>query len=380
MQREALVTDEPWPDAAPPLPTPPADEHEDGDGPRLRLRVASDVSIRRTEFMWGGRIPRGELTIVCGIGGLGKSQATGALLTTLVTRGRAAPDLGPGRVLLSSAEDDPEATLVPRLMAAGADLDLVEFIEPSEDDSFHGLTLPDDIDLLAKFIRERQPTLLVIDPISSHLASNVDSHRDANLRQAIDPLGALAHEYGVTIVVVAHLNKSASSDLYVRLSGSTGFFNAARSVLLFAADPEADPDEDVGLRVLIHGKCNVGPHAPGLRLRVESAEVPSKDGDVSTSKLVVLGETNLDISDALAPLDDEERTKTSTATEWLAEALRGGSWWPVEDLKAQHDEHKHGSWRTVRRAAKRLGVEKDKKGMDSGWRWRLPPGLHVLES
>lgn len=123
----------------------------------------------------------------------------------------------------------------------------------------------------------------------------------------------------------------------------------------------------------------MGPYAPGLRLRVEGAEVSSADGPVATSRLVIVGETNLDVSEVLSPLDDEERSKISTSTDWLAEVLRGGVWWPVEDLKAQHDERRHGSWRTVTRASKRLGVEKDKKGMDGGWRWRLPPGVRAVE-
>lgn len=355
-----------------------ADSFNVANRPRLRLTRASEIEPTRVDFLWGGRIPRGMLSIVCGVGGLGKSTATGALLTSLVTHGQAGA--APGPVLISSAEDDKRATIAPRLIAAGADRDLVHLIEPNEDQGFQGLTLPDDVGLLRDFVRDVQPTMVVIDPVSSHLAAHVDSHRDANIRTAIDPLATLAEETGAAIVVVAHLNKMTSGDLYQRLSGSTGFFNAARSVLLFAGDPEAE-DEDPNARVLVHGKCNVGPKVSTLHFRVEPVEIPTADGMAETSRLVATGESHLSAHDALVPQTDEERTKTDRVAEWLVGSMSDGQWHHVSDLRAKAQEKfPNTSEKTLTRAAKKVKVERHKDGMEGGWQWRLPtvpPALNL---
>ncbi|MPY86167.1 MAG: AAA family ATPase, partial [Actinophytocola sp.] len=174
-------------------------------------------------------------------------------------------------VLLSSGEESVDATQAPRLVAAEANLDKVHFIAPASDDDW-GLTLPDDIAELAKMIQHTGARIVIIDPITTHLASGVDSHKDAEIRRAVAPLATLAHALGITIVIVAHLNKSESADLYVRLAGSSGFYNLARSVLLLTKDPEADEDDNAA-RLLTHGKCNVGPQQPALRLRVVGATI-----------------------------------------------------------------------------------------------------------
>jgi len=71
------------------------------------------------------RIPRDTVSIVAGHHGLGKSKQT-ASLAAIVSTGEVYPvdrtRCEAGNVLLLSAEDGAERVLVPRLKAAGADL------------------------------------------------------------------------------------------------------------------------------------------------------------------------------------------------------------------------------------------------------------------
>ena len=69
-------------------------------------------------WLWPKRIPKGTLTLLAGDPGLGKSFLTVELAVRL-TRAEFGE---PGVALIASAEDLPAATVVPRLLAAGADL------------------------------------------------------------------------------------------------------------------------------------------------------------------------------------------------------------------------------------------------------------------
>lgn len=86
------------------------------------------VAPRPVEWLWPGRVPLGKVTILSGDPNLGKSFLT-LDLAARVSAGLPWPDgTGPaarGSVILLSAEDDVADTLVPRLVAAGADLSRV---------------------------------------------------------------------------------------------------------------------------------------------------------------------------------------------------------------------------------------------------------------
>ena len=140
---------------------------------------AADVKPRAVEWLMPGRVPVGMLTLLAGDPDLGKSTLS-CLLAAQVSRG----DLGPaGRVLIANAEDSPDATLVPRLIAAGADLHAVRFPQLRRYGMTEGLTLPDDVEKLAGWLDSQPARLLVIDPLGAHLPSTVNSWQDASVRR-----------------------------------------------------------------------------------------------------------------------------------------------------------------------------------------------------
>jgi hypothetical protein len=340
---------------------------------RLGLVRASAVQARRVDFVLGGRLPRGEISIVCGIGGLGKSTMAGAWLAARASTGTLEGLDGPVHVLISSAEDDRSATLVPRLIADGADLERIDFITPGTVGE-RGLVLPDDAGELRRMVEDTGARLVILDPIAAHLGRDVNSDKDAQVRGAIAPLSDLAHDLDVLVIVVAHLNKLSSADLYQRLSGSSGFFNLARSVLLLTRDPEADED-DPAARLLTHGKCNVGPEQPAIRLRILPAVVADADGQPIATSRVELGDEapHLNAAVALDPPSDEERTDMDRTADELLMLLRDGAWRDVTEVKALQARLKV-SWKTMQRAGKRLKVEKRETGVprDGGvWQWRV---------
>src|SRR5579872_6305829 len=87
-------------------------------------RVAAQISPRKVEWLWPKRIPIGKLSILDGDPGSGKSLICVEIGARL-TRGEPMPGSTValrGGVVLLTAEDDLGDTVVPRLIAAGADL------------------------------------------------------------------------------------------------------------------------------------------------------------------------------------------------------------------------------------------------------------------
>ena len=86
------------------------------------------------DWLWPGYIPKGMITVLDGDPNLGKSLTTLDLAARL-SRGQPFPDgTGGGtigRTLIVQAEDGIAHTVVPRLLAAGADLEQV-FVFPDE--------------------------------------------------------------------------------------------------------------------------------------------------------------------------------------------------------------------------------------------------------
>jgi hypothetical protein len=91
-----------------------------------------------------------------------------------------------------SGEDDPSDTLVPRLIAAGADLQRVSFVgDYKEGGKTRSFDPARDMELLRDAIKGAGGVeLLIVDPVVSAVAG--DSHKNTEVRRALQPLVDLA--------------------------------------------------------------------------------------------------------------------------------------------------------------------------------------------
>ncbi len=232
------------------------------DAPQERSIVVnlSEVTPSPVHWLWPGRIPLGKLTVMDGDPRLGKSLIS-LDLAARVTTARPMPDgslsdlTGPGGVLILSSEDQPEDTIVPRLILAGADLARVGF--------FRAIGMPDgsermvsiaDINRLREALQGQHARLLIIDPLMAFLPSTVNSFRDQDIRSVLGPLIALAAELGVALLVIRHLNKTFMTNALYRGGDSIGIIGTARRGLLVALDPD-DPTKK--RRILVATKANL---------------------------------------------------------------------------------------------------------------------------
>jgi putative DNA primase/helicase len=346
---------------------------EDDDGKRTVLLRASDIKAESVAWAWEGRLPLRAVSLLVGQPGLGKSTLQ-TLLAAQLSRGEAEGDLygRPTTVLMASAEDSLTTTVRPRLEAAGADLDRVLMVAVKVDDVTGVITLPDDLERLRAAVVATRARVVMLDPVLAHMSAHADSHKDQHVRRVLAPLTQLADEHGIAVLGVMHLNKRESIDVLTRVSGSTGFTAAARSVLALGRDPQ----DESGGRVIAHAKCNVGPQMPSLACHIEGAVVESDGLPVETSRLVIDGESNVS-ADALlsGPTTREEREALHEAKDFLLAELADGER-PVADLLKE--AAKEGiSRRTLYRARNELALEDARLGdAEFGARkrkvWRLP--------
>ena len=353
----------------------PADQTGAG---ALLTRCLADIESKPVSWLWPGRIARGKVTMIAGDPGLGKSQITASIAAIVTTGGSWPVDRGQaevGDVLFLSAEDDPADTLRPRLEAAGADLRRVHIIDAVSrgytgdgDHKTRTFSLDADLRVLeAELAKRGNVAAVVIDPISAYLGK-VDSHKNAEVRALLAPLGDLAARHNVAIIAVSHPNKAASTKALMRVSGSLAFVAAARAAYLVLSDAA-----DKRRRLLLPMKNNLGPDATGLAFRIEGATVSSQAGPLATSRIVWESEpVTMTADEAIqAEAPSKGASAVDEAADWLREVLSAGPVGADEVISMAKQEQI--SERTLRRARELLGIKPAKDGMEGGWIWSLQP-------
>lgn len=351
--------------------TPPenvlADEWASPADGRLQLRTLASVEPRQVAWLVPGLIQLRALNLVAGIGGLGKSTWLAAVAAQ-VSAGRL---LGgsPGDVIIVSFEDSAEEGLRPRVEAAEGDLHRVHDIVVGGD-GLDTVALPRDTEELRQLARSVTARLVIFDPIVAGIESSFDTHKDQHVRAVLAQLLQLALEEECAIAMVGHLNKTPSVDAYVRVANSVAFWNASRSVILIAEDPD-----DENCRLIVQRKANYARLRGVERHRMETVVLPDTvdpgtGRPIETSRLVFVEVA--DEVDGAEVLNGQKTTKTETAETLLEALLADGEWHEADAVKkllaaAGFPE------RTAQRAAKFLHVENERRGFPGPktW-WRLP--------
>jgi putative DNA primase/helicase len=348
---------------------PDSDQKEEKAELPFLFRRLSDIEAKPVRWLWPGRIARGKVSILAGHPGLGKSQLTASLAAIVTTGGKLPLDrtpCEPGNVVFFSAEDDAEDTIRPRLEAAGADLSRIFIMDAVNSGEYaRSFNLVCDLSNLSKMMDHfGDVSLLVIDPVTAYLGK-IDSHKTADVRALLAPLGELAAKHGTAIVCVSHLSKAGSGEALLRVTGSLAFVAAARAAFIVARD-----NGDKNRRLFLPIKNNIGNDETGLAFTIQSVTL---SGGIETSRVCWEAEAvAITADEAMAPIGDpEERSVLEGAKQFLANLLADG---PVSSRQIRADAIGAGfSWRTIQRAQNALDIDAYKGGMKEGWFWFLPP-------
>jgi len=339
---------------------------------KVVLTRASAIKPRRVRWLWDGRLALGTLGLLAGREGLGKSTLA-YWIAGQVTLGQLEGEYHgkPSAVLVCASEDSWEHTIVPRLMAAGADLDRVYRIEVVTSAGIHGeLSLPRDLDALEDSAKETGAALLLLDPLVSRLSSSLDSHKDAEVRLALEPLVAIADRAKLAVLGLIHHNKSGSTDPLQLVMGSKAFTAVARSVHTVIPDPDDDTETR---RLFGTPKNNLGrDDLPALAFSIVGHPIETDDGTAWTGAVDWAGEVSGSIRDAMSRSQEgEDRSATSEAAEWLDDYLtvNGGSAASV-DIK-NHGAKAGHSLDCLKRARKKIKAGVESSGFPRKTYWML---------
>jgi putative DNA primase/helicase len=361
---------------------------------------ACDIQPENVDWLCKNYLALGNVHILGGQPGIGKSQVAISWVAAL-TNGLPWPDgtpnyVGPMNVIMLTAEDSPRTAIIPRLQAAGANINRVFIFDDviREDRRHHKFLLTQDLERLRGLKKEIEDKhgavgLITIDPITSYMGGGEnDSHRVTDVRNMLDPLNKIAEDERVAILMITHPSKTVNGGAINQYTGSVAFAAAPR--LGFVCIPEIEEDEDSGDRsatgrVLFSCvKTNIGKIPNTLVYEIDSREVgvDHRDGKSIYAPYVLWrGTADVSADEAVAMTAprrgrprvarDEDGASESQrpVVEWLKAFLAEGGK-PQTEIEAAG--HVLGfSIDQMKRAKKLAGVRS--KRYEGVWFWALIP-------
>jgi putative DNA primase/helicase len=350
----------------------PTDAHAGGKkGGRVVLACGSDLKPQPIRWLWQHWLALGKLHILAGAPGQGKTTLALAMAATVTIGGRW-PDgsrCEAGNILIWSGEDDPADTLLPRLLAAGAKQERCHFIEGTrtEDGETQPFDPARDLQMLLQAIQQIGGIrLLVIDPVVSAVTG--DSHKNTEVRRALQPLVDLAAACDCSVLGITHFAKGGQgTDPAQRVVGSVAFTAVARVVMVAAKVKSLEDGEDT--RILARSKSNIGPDDGGFEYHLEQCEpLPGIQASCIAWGKPVQGTAK----ELLTDPDETGDSEAHDVASFLRALLADG---PMSAKDIYKDADGAGYSRDqIKRASIRLGVDKRKDGMQGGWLWALLTG------
>lgn len=334
---------------------------------------ASDVKMKPVLWLWRDFIPLGRLTIIGGLPKVNKSTVALAI-AAIATRGDKWPD---GErceyaedVLVFSAEDKEDDTIVPRLQVMKANLANVEIFRHTnlKSDKEAEFDLKRDLPFLERKIKaNKHLSVIIIDPLASYLGEKIDGFNEVKVRAVLRPLSKLAAKYDIAIICIMHFKKGLEQVMMYQLAGSLAFTATARAVFICQRDKE-----DRDRRLLLPAGGNLARNDKGFAFRI----VP----ETFHSENVPIKAIGVEWEEQIEGTADEQReaeqnnkeTKVDVATAFLRGVLSNGS--RLQDELEQEAEAIGIKPRTLRRAKETLGVVPERRGFgEKGcWHWSLP--------
>jgi hypothetical protein len=295
-------------------------------------------------------------------------------------------------VLILSAEENWQETLLPRLRAMGADLNFLEVltgtVKTEAGEKFFDLS-PKYLDLLRDKVKQKQTQLIVFDPLFSVLPDKTQADSAPSVRRLLLTLKAFTESERISTLGIAHPNKDSSQDPRDRLSGSAAWTDGPRFTYLMTRDP----DNPLGpRRYLVPNKANLLKDEEKRAtlwevksipmLRKNGEELLDGNGNALTAPTLEFITATPETFDSLNDPDRQKKKEKQETQETgklhLAKMfLRGAlAWGPRPAPEVQARAAAAGITEvTLARAKKELGIAPLPPTNENGkhWQWALPP-------
>lgn len=311
----------------------------------LGLKSFDKVSEKQLSYLLPDFLLLGIVTVLYGLGGVGKSLLTSFLASLVSTGGKWADGsrVRSGEALFINMEDDPQRTIKPRLKKHDGDLTRIHF---------SSITIqPQD---MASYIRQvlcaRPSTkLIVIERVMDSLVST-----GVKAAAILGDIQAVCREFNVAVIVLAHTKKTGRKGTVNDLLGTSAQANTVRMAWALEKS-DADPHH----LTLCNTKNNMGPMLLSHTFRIDEGRIVWERQSRSDDP-------------TLEEVNGRAGANKNEAVEFLRAELTGaGKVKSVDILAAGRREG--FTPRQLRVAGQKIGVViSHVKEFGGGWEWELP--------
>lgn len=322
----------------------------------------SDVKPVRVDWWEHHLIPRGCLTVPAGRGNAGKSTACAAWAAEATRNGEV--------VAWLHSEEDRAMHITPKMLAAGADLDLIKFLDVGvqmEDGTISEATLqlPRDIARLEEDLAALGCRFVVFDALTSFKSSKMSANSGDDVRAFLEPIQRMAGRLNAVVLGIAHLGKDGERKARDAVKGASEWTDVPRQVLAF----HREDGETEG--VISDVKGNLSPSPRSIGYAFENISLP-EHGIEEVGRITFTGDVDINVDEArrsAAPDDDSDDRKESEV--WLEDYLTENG--QVDSTVAKRDGAKAlgVSTKTISRAASAIKVKMTPRGFPRKTFWSL---------
>lgn len=329
-------------------------------------RPMSDVVMRNIKWIVPGMFAKGEVTIVEGDPGLGKSYFM-QIVAGHICDGKAIPTEKPyeplqGRVAYFDTENTADTVTKMRLIENGVET-LDNYFQGEEPFSIDD---EEKWERVSEVLEDLRPTMIVFDTINLYIGG-ADTYRASETQQALVHFKMLAARFDCCVVLLRHLTKNSKEKALYRGQGSIAFTGLSRIVLTVGLHPE-----DTDIRVVACTKNNISKRIRSFTFRIDALPDTSKNQNRSKFSWGEFVDLTADDIVSVAPIKNKEG---ESAVKWLKDQLEKKE--RIEQSKVEKMASARSySADVIGRAADQLGVVRTARGEGHARQmfWSLPDG------
>lgn len=322
----------------------------------------SSVQPLRVEWWEKHLIPRGCITVLAGRGNSGKSTSAAAWAAEETRRG--------GKVVWLHSEEDRSLHIVPKLHAAGADVEKIYFLDilielENGEISESALKLPRDIQRLERELDHLGARFIVFDALTAFKPSTMSANSGDDVRAFLEPIQQMAGRLNAVVLGIAHLGKDGERKARDAVKGASEWTDVPRQALAFHRD-----DADVE-GVISDVKGNLSPSPRSIGYRFENVSLPEHDIE-EVGRVVFTGDVDTTVDEARrSTAPDEDNSDRKESEIWLEDYLTEQG--EVDSTVAKREGAKAlgVSAKTISRAATALKVKMTPRGFPRKTFWSL---------
>lgn len=359
-----LLVDDDESDGREPLERDGEENEDDGEEYRFLTRSMADVEEENLDWIWYPYLARGEVSILEGDPGLGKSYLAQMVAKAicdgdhLMSVKKGLPDIS-GRVAYFDLENSSGTVTKKRLVTNG----MRHFERYFQEEEPFSIDDDEKMEAVYEAVERLKPTLVVFDTMNTYMGS-ADTHKASEVQQTFRRFIDIARRFKCAVLVLRHLTKSSKGDkaLY-RGQGSIAFAGLARVVMTVGTSPD-----DPTVRVMAVTKINVCRPPRALTYTIE--EIPDTIKEFDRSRFLWGEFVDLSADDIISSSAREREApdEADVVSQWLTLFLAEGAMSFASVMRAAGP--KSFTEKQVMKAAGTLGIRRDGEG--KGTMWSLP--------